>query len=77
MAMHQPSTRVIGWEGDDDIATGISGVCITSDWVVKVKRCSSSASTARCDDPLSRILAIEIIIWEKRQYLRNRDRANG
>jgi hypothetical protein len=51
MAMHQPGTGVIGGEGDDEISTSISGVSVTSGWVVEVESCTSTASGAISNDP--------------------------
>jgi len=49
--MHQPSTGVIGWEGNDDISACISSVGVATDGIVEVECGTSTTSTASSNDP--------------------------
>jgi hypothetical protein len=62
VAMHQPSARVISWEGNDEISTGISSVRITTDRVGEVECCSCTSSIASCNDPLRNMLAFDSLV---------------
>jgi len=58
VAMHQPSTRVVSLEGNDEVSTGVSSVCITADWVGEIESYSSTASSAISND--IEVVAVEM-----------------
>jgi len=64
VAMHQPSTRVVSRESDNEVTTGISCVRITADRVGEVESCSCAASCTSCNDP--EVVAVQMDrMWQR------------
>jgi hypothetical protein len=67
MAMHEPCTRVVRWESNDEVSSSINSVSIAADGVIKLERGTGTRSSTIANNP--KVVAVKMDRVRKRSVV--------